>query len=297
MRPGWMRPSWMSLVRARRATSRRTGSKPLMSTDLGRVVDDQVDAGGLLEGADVAALAADDAALHLVATGGGTTRHGHLGGVVGLDALDGGDDDVAGLVVGLLAGRALDRPREPHRVVLGLVADLLEEEPLASSADIWLTCSRATICSWRALASSSRAFELPLALEQLAIALLEHVGALVELLVALEQATLEAELGALGAGLVLGLALEPDLLVLGLEDQVLLLGARLRDDAARLVLGGLDRLGGPARRGRPCRARLHRRRRITAAMMTGVPSSSSSHPAPEFMRPDVCTNARARSRE
>ena len=33
---------------------------------LGRVVDDQVDAGGLLEGADVAALAADDAALHLV---------------------------------------------------------------------------------------------------------------------------------------------------------------------------------------------------------------------------------------
>ena len=33
---------------------------------LGRVVDDQVDAGGLLQGADVAALAADDAALHLV---------------------------------------------------------------------------------------------------------------------------------------------------------------------------------------------------------------------------------------
>ena len=33
---------------------------------LGRVVDDQVDARGLLEGADVAALAADDAALHLV---------------------------------------------------------------------------------------------------------------------------------------------------------------------------------------------------------------------------------------
>ena len=34
---------------------------------LGRVVDDQVDAGRLLEGADVAALAADDPALHLVA--------------------------------------------------------------------------------------------------------------------------------------------------------------------------------------------------------------------------------------
>ena len=32
-----------------------------------RVVDDQVDAGGELEGADVPALAADDAALHIVA--------------------------------------------------------------------------------------------------------------------------------------------------------------------------------------------------------------------------------------
>ena len=38
---------------------------------LGRVVDDQVDAGGLLEGPDVAALAADDPALHLVRRAGG----------------------------------------------------------------------------------------------------------------------------------------------------------------------------------------------------------------------------------
>ena len=34
---------------------------------LGRVVDDDVDAGGHLEGADVPALAADDPPLHLVA--------------------------------------------------------------------------------------------------------------------------------------------------------------------------------------------------------------------------------------
>jgi hypothetical protein len=34
---------------------------------LGRVVDDEVDAGHRLEGADVTALTADDAALHLVA--------------------------------------------------------------------------------------------------------------------------------------------------------------------------------------------------------------------------------------
>ena len=55
---------------------------------LRRVVDDQVDAGELLEGADVAALAADDAALHVVA-GDVNDRHGGLGGVVGRDTLDG----------------------------------------------------------------------------------------------------------------------------------------------------------------------------------------------------------------
>jgi hypothetical protein len=40
--------------------------EPAEDDGLGRVVDDQVDAGGLFEGADVAPLAADDAAFHLV---------------------------------------------------------------------------------------------------------------------------------------------------------------------------------------------------------------------------------------
>ena len=74
---------------------------------LGRVVDDQVDAGGLLEGADVAALAADDPALHLVRRQ-VDDRHGVLGGVVRGHALHRGQDDVAGLVLGLLARGALD---------------------------------------------------------------------------------------------------------------------------------------------------------------------------------------------
>ena len=69
--------------------------------------------------------------------------------------------------------------------------------------------------------------------------------ALVELLVSLQKPALEAgQVGALGAALVVELALHPDLLVLGLEDQLLLLGARLRDDPGRLVAGGLDRLVG-----------------------------------------------------
>ena len=69
---------------------------------LGRVVDDQVDAGRLLERPDVAALAADDPALHLVRRQVDDADR-VLGRVVGGDALHRGQDDVAGLVLGLLA--------------------------------------------------------------------------------------------------------------------------------------------------------------------------------------------------
>ena len=237
----------MSLVRARRATSRRTGSKPDEDDGLGRVVDDQVDAGGLLEGADVAALAADDAALHLVGRQ-VDDRDRVLGGVVRGHALHRGDDDVAGLVLGLLAGGALDRPGELDGVVLGLLADGLEQDGLrVVGATCRDTRSSAATCSCVGLGEVLAGLvELALALEELAIALLEHVRALVELLVAGQEAPLEAgELGALGARLVLGLALEPELLVLRLEDELLLAGAGLGFDAPGLGTGGLHRLRGP----------------------------------------------------
>ena len=65
------------------------------------------------------------------------------------------------------------------------------------------------------------------------------VAALVELLVALKQAALEVgQLLALGSGLLVGLARQLDLLVLGLKDQVLLLGAGLGEYAPGLVLRG-----------------------------------------------------------
>jgi len=120
---------------------------------------------------------------------------------------------------------------------------------LASSCDIMLTRSSAWICSWRAWASSSLGLvQLALARDQLAVAFLEHVSALVELLVALEHATLEVRhLLALGARLIVGLAGELDLLVLGLENQVLLLRACLGNDASGLVLRGADCLRGPER--------------------------------------------------
>ena len=103
--------------------------EPAEDDRLGGVVDDQVDASGLLEGADVAALTADDPALHLVVRE-VDDAHGVLGGVVGGHPLHRRDDDVAGLLIGLVAGLALDRAAQLHRVVLGLFAHRLEQEPL-----------------------------------------------------------------------------------------------------------------------------------------------------------------------
>ena len=170
-----------------------------------------------------------------------------LGGVVGRDALDRGDDDVARLVLGLVARLALDGPGEAHGVVLGLVADGLEELRLglvAAHAADPLEGGDLLLLGPRELLAM--VVQLALAIEQLAVALLEHVGALVELLVALEEPVLEAaDLGPLGARLVFGLALQADLLVLGLEDEVLLLGPGLGDDATGLLLGVLDGLAAP----------------------------------------------------
>ena len=71
---------------------------------LGGVVDEQVDAGDRLEGADVAALAADDAALHRVV---GQVQHGHrrLRGLRRGDALRGQGDDAPGAVLALVLRR------------------------------------------------------------------------------------------------------------------------------------------------------------------------------------------------
>ena len=84
------------------------------------------------------------------------------------------------------------------------------------------------------------------------------LGELVELLVASQQPALErGELSSLGSGLVLRLALEAKLLVLCLEDQLLLLRARLGNDPSRLVLGALDRLIGDLPTSEEAEARTH----------------------------------------
>jgi hypothetical protein len=175
-----------------------------------------------------------------------------LGGVVRGDALDRGDDDVAGLLVGLVAGLSLDRPGELDGVVLGLLADGLEQQSfrvLGGDAAHALERGYLLLVGFRE--GLLRDVELALSLEKLPIALLEHVGALVELFVPLEEPPLERrELVALRPRLVLGLALEAQLFVLRLEDQLLLAGACLGLDPAPLGLGRLHRLRGPEAAGK-----------------------------------------------
>ena len=129
MRAGWMRPSESSFSSVMRAISRRTPSKPDRITAFGRVVDDEVDAGEVLEGADVAALAADDAALHVVG-GQLDDGHGRLGRVAGGEALHDDGEDVAHAAVGVALGLLLDLAHEAGGVVADLVLELLEQELL-----------------------------------------------------------------------------------------------------------------------------------------------------------------------
>ena len=81
-----------------------------------RVVDDEVDAGQVLERADVAALAADDPALHVV---GAEARHRdrRLGGVTGGDALERVRDEVPCAPLRLGARLLLDHAHTPAEIV------------------------------------------------------------------------------------------------------------------------------------------------------------------------------------
>jgi RND superfamily putative drug exporter len=93
--------------------------------------------------------------------------------------------------------------------------------------------------------------QLALAGDQFAIALLEHVGTLVELLVALEESPLEGgHLRAARSALLIELALHAHLLVLGLEDEFLLLSAGFGQDARCLVLRDANGLRSPEATGK-----------------------------------------------
>src|SRR3990172_13189310 len=92
-----------------------------------RVVDDDIDAGGLFKGPDVPAFAADDPAFHVVA-GDVDARDGRLGGMLGGKALDGNGDDLARLLLADFAERRLVLLNPLADLLLQLVFEAMEEE-------------------------------------------------------------------------------------------------------------------------------------------------------------------------
>ena len=213
---------------------------------LRRVVDDQVDAGGLLQGADVAALAADDAALHLVV---GQRHHGDraLGHLVGGVALDGRGDDVAGAPVGLGLGLGLDLADAARRVLLHLGLDLLQQEFLG----LRLGEGRDPLQLLRLLLLQGldvrpKLLDLLLLRADGALAPFDALHLVVQVLFALLQAALLAlQLGAALA--VLGLHGGPlaQGLVFGLQQHLALLGLGLFKRLFGADLGGLSSASRP----------------------------------------------------
>ena len=109
------------------------------------VVDDQIDAGGFFEGADVATFSTDDPPLHLVI--GNADRAGcRFGGMRGRVTLQRGDDDLAGLLFAglgqllvvaenrrsglLLELRVEDFQQAPRGLGLAQAAELVQRLPL-----------------------------------------------------------------------------------------------------------------------------------------------------------------------
>ncbi len=95
----------------------------------GRVVDDQVHAGGCLQSADIAALAADDAAFHVFA-GQGHSGDGLLVHIIAGVALDDVAEDFFGLAVGGFVRFHFNLADHARRFVPGFSLNFLEQPVL-----------------------------------------------------------------------------------------------------------------------------------------------------------------------
>ena len=246
MRPGWMRPSAISLVMASRAISRRTGSKPDRMTVSGvssmiRSIPVACSSARMLRPSRpmIRPFISSDGrwTTETVCSAVWSAATRWMAVITMSRALSWASSRALRSMARaiLTASCSASSRTASMRIAFGVlgrhVGDPLERDDLLA------------VGSGEVLAGL---VELAFAIEQLAIALLEHVGALIELFVALEEPAFEAgQLGAAGAGLFLGLALHPQLLVLGLEDEFLLAGAGLGLDAARLGGRRLHRLRCP----------------------------------------------------
>ena len=129
-----------------------------------RVVDDEVDAGEVLERTDVAALPADDPALHVVGRE-LDDRDGRLGRVARRDALERVGDEVAGAALRLRPRFVLEHADAPREVVAGELLPTLEQMRLRLGLRhprdaLELGCWAAFVCfssswSWRRCSSRS----------------------------------------------------------------------------------------------------------------------------------------------
>jgi len=135
------------------------------------VVDDEIHPGQVLQRADVPALAADHAPLHVVARE-LHDGHGRLRRVGGGKPAHADGKDVAHAALGLELGLLVDLAQDLGRVVAGLVLDLLEEHLLGLRG-----------------AESGDALELA---QVLALALLEQLALVVELAVAVVEPVVAA---------------------------------------------------------------------------------------------------------
>ncbi len=197
-----------------------------------RVVDDQVDAGGDFQGADVAALAADDAPLEVVARQ-VDHRHRRLGGVLGGAALDGFGDELPGALGGRFPGFGVEPLHQVRRVPAGVGLHLLDERvPGLVGRQARDPLQLALLIGHEALVLGGRLRRGLLALgerlllgAQLLVALLDGAQPLGQLLVAARQRLLE------------GVQLLPPLarLALGVDEH--LVGALLRLEQRLLLLG------------------------------------------------------------
>jgi len=271
---------------------------------LGRVVDDEVDTGDVLEGADVAPLAADDAALHVVG-GQVDDGDGRLGDMVGRRPLDAQREDVARPPVGLATRLLLDLAHELGHVVSGLLLGPLEQllarlrrahprDALQGPDDLLAS----------GLDLLGQLLDVRLAVAQRLVAPVLLDGARLELLLALDHALLGAgQLRAPLAQLLLDLAADLVDLFLGLEPSLLEDGLGLAtgvaDEPLRLALGRRRATAGqgPTDEVSGGESGGQRHHHVQCSHHLAFPSLSSPHEKSRARRPACAALAPARDTE
>ena len=159
---------------------------------LGGVVDHEGHARDLLEGADVATLTTDDAALEVIG-GDVNARHSDLAGLVGGAALDGSRDNLTSRLVGLgahaLLGVAQDLGLVTHHICTNAVEQLAVGVFLGEGGN---TLKLAHLVAVEGVDLVLATVKLALQARELVLLAIEGVVATVERLLALQDAVLHA---------------------------------------------------------------------------------------------------------